>query len=132
MNFSNYTIKAQEAVQKAQQSAFDLRNSQIETAHLLKALLDDTEGPTAYLLKKCNVNIGFLDGKLQESLKKLTVIQIGAQMQNPRAGGAASPVFRSGVFPVKNGCVHRAKGKNACRISHSSGLPPRISTTSWK
>jgi ATP-dependent Clp protease ATP-binding subunit ClpB len=95
MNFSNYTIKAQEAVQKAQQSAFDLRNPQIETAHLLKALLDDTEGPTAYLLKKCNVNIGFLDGKLQESLKKLPVVQSGEPAQN-MSRDAGNALLRTG------------------------------------
>jgi ATP-dependent Clp protease ATP-binding subunit ClpB len=82
MNFNNYTIKAQEIVQKAQQLAFDNQNPQIETVHLLKALMDDTEGSIPYLLKKNNVNIGFLDGKLQDQLKRLPKLQGGEPAQN--------------------------------------------------
>ena len=82
MNFNNYTIKAQEIVQKAQQLAFDNQNPQIETIHLLKALIDDTEGSIPYLLKKNNVNLGFLDTKIQEQLKKLPKLQGGEPAQN--------------------------------------------------
>ena len=57
MNLNNFTIKAQEIVQQAQQLAFNNQNPNIETAHLLKALIDDTEGPIPYLLKKNNVNL---------------------------------------------------------------------------
>ena len=82
MNFNNYTIKAQEVVQKAQQLAFDNQNPQIETAHILKTLLDDAEGSVPYLLKKNNVNISFLDGKLQEQIKRLPKLQGGDPAQN--------------------------------------------------
>lgn len=49
MNLNNLTIKAQELLQQAQQLAFNNENPNIETAHLLKALLDDNEGPIQYL-----------------------------------------------------------------------------------
>ena len=62
MNMNNFTIKAQEIVQQAQQLAFNDQNPTIETAHLLKALLNDNEGPVSYLLKKNNVNTNFVDG----------------------------------------------------------------------
>ena len=82
MNFNNYTIQAQELVQKAQQLAFDLQNSQVETGHLLKALMNDNEGSISYLLKKNNVNISFVEGKLQEQLNKLAKLHGGEPAQN--------------------------------------------------
>lgn len=82
MNFNNYTIKAQEIVQKAQQLAFDQQTPQIETAHLLKALLNDTEGPISYLLKKNNVNLSFVEQKLQEQMKRLPKMQGGEPAQS--------------------------------------------------
>lgn len=82
MNLNNFTIKAQEILQQAQQIAFNNQNPNIETAHVLKALLDDTDGPISYLLKKNNVNIGFVEGKLEEQLKKLPTIQSGEPAQN--------------------------------------------------
>jgi len=38
MQLEKYTIKAQEAVQKAQQMAIELENQAIECGHLLKAI----------------------------------------------------------------------------------------------
>ncbi len=82
MNFNNYTIKAQEIVQKAQQLGFDLQNPQVETAHILKALLNDTEGPISYLLKKNNVNLVFVESKLQEQMSKLPKLNGGEPAQS--------------------------------------------------
>ena len=82
MNLNNFTIKAQEVVQQAQQVAFNHQNPAIETPHMLQALLDDTEGPISYLLKKNNVNIGFVEGKLDEQIKRLPKMQGGEPAQN--------------------------------------------------
>ena len=43
MNLNNFTIKAQEAMAKSQQIAFNNNNANIETEHLLKALLSDDD-----------------------------------------------------------------------------------------
>ena len=82
MNLNNFTIKAQEIVQQAQQLAFNNQNPNIETAHLLQALLNDTEGTIPYLLKKNNVNINFVEGKLEEQIKRLPKMQGGEPGQN--------------------------------------------------
>ena len=82
MNLNNFTIKAQEIVQAAQQLAFNEQNPTIETAHILKALLNDNDGPIAYLLKKNNVNISFVEQKLQEQMKRLPKLQGGEAAQN--------------------------------------------------
>lgn len=71
MNLNNYTIKAQETIQAAQQVAFSNGNPNIETNHLLKALLTDEDSPVAFLLKKNNVNIQYVDNKLDESIRRL-------------------------------------------------------------
>lgn len=57
MNLNNFTIKAQEAVQKASEIAGGNQQQAIETAHLLKGLLSVDENVISYLLKKLNVNI---------------------------------------------------------------------------
>ena len=82
MNLNNFTIKAQEIVQQAQQLAFDNQNPSIETAHFLQALLNDNDGPIAYLLKKNNVNIGFVEAKLKEQIAKLPKLQGSEPAQN--------------------------------------------------
>ncbi len=82
MNLSNYTIKAQETIQSAQQLAFNNGNPNIETNHLLKALLADTESPIAFLLKRNNVNIHFVETKMDEAIAKLPKISNGEPAQN--------------------------------------------------
>jgi ATP-dependent Clp protease ATP-binding subunit ClpB len=81
MNGNNLTIKSQEIFQRAQQFAYNERNPNIETEHLLKALLDDEDSPVEYLLKKNNVNINFVETKLNESLKKLPKVSDGEPAQ---------------------------------------------------
>ena len=56
MNLNNFTIKAQEAVQKASEIASGNQQQAIETAHLLKGLLSVDENVISYLFKKLNIN----------------------------------------------------------------------------
>ncbi len=71
MNLGNFTIKAAEAFQQAQQAAFNAGNPNIETEHLLKALLEQQDSPVEYLLKKNNVTVNLLENKLDERITKL-------------------------------------------------------------
>ncbi len=82
MNLNNYTIKAQESIQSAQQLAFNNGNPSIETNHLLKALLADKDSPIEFLLKRNNVNITFTESKVDESIAKLPKIQSGEPAQS--------------------------------------------------
>ena len=82
MNLNNFTIKAQELLQHAQQTAFNNQNPQIETVHMLKALLDDKDGPIQYLLKKNNVNISFIEKKIEAQINKLPKQQNDNPAQN--------------------------------------------------
>jgi ATP-dependent Clp protease ATP-binding subunit ClpB len=81
MNPSNLTIKSQEIFQKAQQIAFNEKNPNIEVEHLLKALLTDEDSPVDFLLKKNNVNVNFVESKVDESIQKLPKISSGEPAQ---------------------------------------------------
>lgn len=82
MNLNNYTIKAQEVIQQSQQLAFNAGNPNIETEHLLKALLDQEDSPVEYLLKKSNVTINLVENKLGELLNRLPKAQGNEPAQN--------------------------------------------------
>ena len=81
MNLNNFTIKAQEAVAQAQQEAFNNQNPNIETEHLLKALLSNDDSPIEFLLKKNNVNVAFVESKVDDSIKKLPKVKSGEPAQ---------------------------------------------------
>jgi len=74
MNFNNFTIKAQEAVQKASEIAQGNQQQAIETAHLLKGLLTVDENVISYVLKKLNVNLNTLNQKLDEDIAKFAKV----------------------------------------------------------
>jgi ATP-dependent Clp protease ATP-binding subunit ClpB len=74
MSTNNYTIKASEALQQAQQIAFNNKNPNIEAEHLLKALIDTEDSSVDYLLKKNNVTVNLVTTKLEELIKKLPTV----------------------------------------------------------
>ena len=64
MNFNNFTIKAQEAVQKAIEITTGNNQQSVETAHLMKGLLSEAENVTSFLLQKTGVNIVWFNKEL--------------------------------------------------------------------
>ncbi|MDU0370587.1 ATP-dependent chaperone ClpB, partial [Hymenobacter endophyticus] len=66
MNFNNYTIKAQEAVQKATEIAGGNQQQAIETGHLLKGLFQSDENVLSFLAKKLGVNLNILTPRLDD------------------------------------------------------------------
>jgi ATP-dependent Clp protease ATP-binding subunit ClpB len=66
MNFNQYTLKSQEAIQQAQQIASANGNPTIDTGHLLKALLEVDENVVPFLLKKLNVNLNTLSNSVNK------------------------------------------------------------------
>ena len=82
MNLNQYTIKAQEAIQAAQQLAYHNSNASIETAHLLKVILLDKDSSTEFLLKKNNVQPNLVLQKLEELMGTLAKQQAGEPASN--------------------------------------------------
>src|SRR5699024_4703825 len=66
MNFNNFTIKAQEAIQKASEIAMGNQQQAIETAHLLKALMMVDDNIVIHLLKKLNLNVNYIKTELDK------------------------------------------------------------------
>src|SRR5258705_4738700 len=96
MNLGNFTIKAAEAIQAAQQLAFNSQNPNIETEHILKALLDDQDSPVDYLLKKNNVTINLVESKLDELISKLPKTTSGDPAQSV-SRDANNVILRAGA-----------------------------------
>ena len=97
MNLNNFTIKAQEAIAAAKQIAFSNNNVNIETEHILKALLNDEDSAIEFLLKKNNVTMNLLESKLDESINKL-----------PKVSGGAAPA--QAIGRDANNVILRAPG----------------------
>ena len=75
MNFNNFTIKSQEAIQQAQQIAQSLEHQQVENSHILKGIFEVDENVTPFIFKKLGVNIDLLKSlvdKTIESYSKVT------------------------------------------------------------
>ena len=88
MNFNNFTIKAQEAIQKASEIAQGNQQQAIETAHLLKGLLTVDENVVSYVLKKLNVNLNSLEQNLTTAIDKLPKVSGGEVYLSSSANSA--------------------------------------------
>jgi ATP-dependent Clp protease ATP-binding subunit ClpB len=82
MNLNNFTVKAAEIIQQAQQLAFNAQHTNIDTEHLLKALLEQQDSPIEYLLKKNAVAVNQLSQQLDQLLSKLPAAQGGEPAQS--------------------------------------------------
>jgi ATP-dependent Clp protease ATP-binding subunit ClpB len=88
MNFNNFTIKSQEAIQQAQQLAQSLGHQQIESEHLFKAIFEVDENVLPFLLKKLNVNIALLEQILTKEIESFAKVSGGDIMLSREAGKA--------------------------------------------
>ncbi|MEP1096799.1 MAG: ATP-dependent chaperone ClpB [Cyclobacteriaceae bacterium] len=77
MNFNNYTIKSQEALQKATEIASGFQHQVIETAHLAKAILQSDESLISFLLKKLGVTKNSLEQQIDKVIEGFPIVQGG-------------------------------------------------------
>ncbi len=85
MNFNNYTIKSQEAIQQAQQLAQGFGHQQIENEHIFKALFNVDENVLPFILKKLNVNVTMLQQVLDKELESFPKVSGGDLMLSREA-----------------------------------------------
>ncbi len=83
MNANNFTVKAIEAINQAQQNAFDNAHPYLDTLHMLKGMLDTDEDALPFVLEKAGVNKNILLGKVEEKLKALPKVSGGNQNLTP-------------------------------------------------
>ena len=85
MNFNKFTIKAQEAVQQAQQLATSSGHQSIEPAHILKGVLEVDENLSPYLFKKVGANVQMLNLALDKMIESMPKVDGGSQYLSPKA-----------------------------------------------
>ncbi len=131
MSLQNLTIKSQEILQQAQQLAYNAGHASIETEHILKALLNDKDSPVEFLLKKNNVNLNYVDDKLDEALQKLARVSGGepAQALSREANnvllrsGAVLKTFNDEFVSVEHLLLSIVQGNdNTAKILKDAGL----------
>ncbi|WP_222984362.1 ATP-dependent chaperone ClpB [Flagellimonas meishanensis] len=86
MNFNNFTIKSQEAIQRAQQLAQEYSHQQIENEHLFKAIAEVDENVLPFILKKLNVNSSMVNQILDKELERFSKVSGGEIMLSREAG----------------------------------------------
>ena len=77
MNYNNFTIRAQEALQHAVQRASELHQQSITPAHLLYGVLEVGENVTQFLFGKTGVNAQVLTATLNKHLQSLPRVEGG-------------------------------------------------------
>ena len=77
MNFNNFTIKSQEAVQKAVDMATRRNQQSIEPTHLLLGVMDVGESLIGYLFQKLGVNTSLLKTALDREVDTLPKVSGG-------------------------------------------------------
>ena len=85
MQFDKLTIKSQEALAEAQSKAGARGHGEIQPAHLLSSLLEQTEGSTVPVLQKLGVSVATLQSRLEELIERIPKVSGGAQPQISRS-----------------------------------------------
>ena len=85
MDLNNFTIKSQEAIQKATEIATAKQNQSIEPSHLLKGILMVDENVAPYLLRKLNVNFDVFTKSLDKLIDCLPKVGAGQQYLSPNS-----------------------------------------------
>ncbi|MCB9246121.1 MAG: ATP-dependent chaperone ClpB [Flavobacteriales bacterium] len=88
MNLNQFTIKSQEAIQKAQELAMSASNQAIETGHLLKGILITDEEVIRFALKKVNANVQRIEQTLDAILQSYARVDGGGQYLSRDANAA--------------------------------------------
>jgi ATP-dependent Clp protease ATP-binding subunit ClpB len=87
MRFDKLTLKAQEALQAAQDMAGKLHHQQMEPEHLLLALISQTDGVVLPLIKKLGVDPGGIRADIEDALNRLPRVEGLVQTYlSPRLG----------------------------------------------
>jgi ATP-dependent Clp protease ATP-binding subunit ClpB len=88
MDFEKLTIKAQEAVQRAQQLAMEQQQQSIECSHLLKGIWMVDEHVLPFIMKKLSINAGHVEAALDQMIAQLPKVSGGESYLSHEAGEA--------------------------------------------
>ena len=99
MNLNQFTIKAQQAIQQAQQIAAQHKQQAIENIHLLKAIIEADDHLIPALLQKLNVNVKVFQQAIGSSIASLPRVEGGG---DPYFTNEASKTFQKAQQLIKD------------------------------
>ena len=100
MNLNNLTIKSQESIAKAQMIASSNQQQQIDTSHILKAMMETDENIISFLLKKQDVDPKIIAQATEKEIKSLPKVSGGnIYLSN----GAQAALQKAIVFAQEQG-----------------------------
>src|SRR5579872_4818203 len=79
-NFHRFTIKAQEALQNAQEIAAKKNHGELKALHLLAALLEDEQSLVVPVLERCGVSLEKLDEEIDLELDRIPPIMANSNV----------------------------------------------------
>ena len=85
MNLNHLTLKTQEAVQAAQQYAFEKGHPQIENEHLFYGLLEVDDTVLPFIFNKLQVQLPLLKQMNESALKRFSKVEGGTQVLSQKA-----------------------------------------------
>ncbi len=88
MNLDKFTLKSQEAIQRAQQISLDLGHQSIECGHLLKGVFEIDENVIPFLFKKLSVNHNIVTQALDKLIQSYPKVNGGQQYLSREASEA--------------------------------------------
>lgn len=94
MNLNKFTLKAQEAIQKAVELAQNSNNQAVEPAHILKAFLSDSESIVNKIIAKLGANTTAVKQVVDSSLERLPKVQ-GASVTGQYLSNDSKQIFDS-------------------------------------
>jgi len=92
MNLNKFTLKAQEAIQKALEIASENNHQAVEPAHVLKALLSDSENVVNTLLDKLDSSRSQINSELDQIIEKNPVVK-GASVSGQYLSNSSKATF---------------------------------------
>ena len=79
MNFNNFTIKSQEAIQKAFEITKSNGNQAIEPVHILKGVMNEGESLVKFIFAKVGANISVADQQIDREIATLPKVSGGSE-----------------------------------------------------
>ncbi len=112
IRFDKLTLKAQEAVQRANDLASEHGNPEVMPVHLLGALIEDKEGIVPPVLEKIGISPQAVLNDLYREIEKLPKVSGGTSVQ-----ASFSPVIRPRSSRVSSPRSIRARSSSRRRYS---------------
>ena len=106
MNFNNFTIKSQEAIQEAINLAQSAGQQVIEPAHILVGVLKKGKNTTNFLFNKTGVNLSIVNSSATKIIENL-----------PRVSGAGEPYLSNEAVKVLQNANDLSKKENDQYVS---------------